>query len=189
MSETPSPTSGARPSPAGSSGSSTPDPSPTSTGPPTSPAGSSGSSSDKVPSRGMERSSSSGGAALKTERGTTSISSSVVAKIAALATQEIPGVQALGKTLSRTFGSIRSKVPGAAAATAQGVSVEVGERQAAVDIDIVCYYGQSIVETADAIRQNVIERIEGMTGLEVVEVNINIDDLHIDDGDNESRVE
>ena len=42
------------------------------------------------------------------------------------------------------------------------MSVEVGERQAAVDIDIVCYYGHSIVETADAIRQNVIERIEGL---------------------------
>ncbi len=149
------------------------------------------SSSQRVPSRSGERSPSSGGAALKTEHGTTSISSSVVAKIAALATQEIPGVQALGKSLSRTFGSIRSKVPGASAATSQGVSVEVGERQAAVDIDIVCYYGQSIVETADAIRQNVIERIEGMTGLEVVEVNINIDDLHIDsDGaDGDSRVE
>jgi uncharacterized alkaline shock family protein YloU len=161
----------------------------------TSPAGSStspaGAPSGKAPSRSMERSPSSGGAALKTEHGTTSISSSVVAKIAALATQEIPGVQALGKSLSRTFGSIRSKVPGASAATAQGVSVEVGERQAAVDIDIVCYYGQSIVETADAIRQNVIERIEGMTGLEVVEVNINVDDLHIDsdDADGDSRVE
>jgi uncharacterized alkaline shock family protein YloU len=169
-----------------------------STAPPmstTSPTGSStsptGSSAGKAPSRSMERSPASGGASLKTEHGTTSISSSVVAKIAALATQEIPGVQAMGKSLSRTFGSIRSKVPGASAATDQGVSVEVGERQAAVDIDIVCYYGQSIVETADAIRQNVIERIEGMTGLEVVEVNINVDDLHIDsDGaDGDSRVE
>jgi uncharacterized alkaline shock family protein YloU len=162
-----------------------------STAPPTSATSATGSSSGRSQSRSMERTPSSGGAALKTEHGTTSISSSVVAKIAALATQEIPGVQALGKSLSRTFGSIRSKVPGASAATAQGVSVEVGERQAAVDIDIVCYYGQSIVETADAIRQNVIERIEGMTGLEVVEVNINVDDLHIDsdDADGDSRVE
>ena len=125
-----------------------------------------------------------GGAALTSEHGTTSISSSVVAKIAAMSTQEIPGVQAMGKSMSRAFGAIRSKVPGASPATAQGVSVEVGERQAAIDIDIVCYYGQSIVETADAIRQNVIERIEGMTGLEVVEVNISVDDLYIEsDGD------
>jgi uncharacterized alkaline shock family protein YloU len=139
----------------------------------------------------LERSGGGGGAALKSEHGTTSISSSVVAKIAALSAQEIPGVQAMGKTVTRAFGAIRSKVPGASPATTQGVSVEVGERQAAIDIDIVCYYGQSIVETADAIRQNVIERIEGMTGLEVVEVNVSVDDLYIEsDGEDQgSRVE
>ena len=148
-------------------------------------------SADRPSSRSVERSGSGGGAALQSEHGTTSISSSVVAKIAALSTQEIPGVQAMGKSVTRAFGAIRSKVPGASPATAQGVSVEVGERQAAIDIDIVCYYGQSIVETADAIRQNVIERIEGMTSLEVVEVNISVDDLYIEsDGDDQgSRVE
>jgi uncharacterized alkaline shock family protein YloU len=128
----------------------------------------------------------------QTGRGTTSISSSVVAKIAGLAAQEIPGVQAMGKSMTRALGALRSKVPGGTAATTQGVSVEVGERQAAIDIDIVAYYGQSIVDTADAIRQNVIDRIEGMTGLEVVEVNVSVDDLYIpsddDDVNQESRV-
>ncbi len=146
----------------------------------------------RAPSQSVERSAGSG-AALQTEHGTTSISSTVVAKIAGLATQEIPGVQAMGKSLTRAFGSIRSKVPGGGtSATTQGVSVEVGERQAAVDIDIVAYYGQSIVETADAIRQNVIDQIESMTGLEVVEVNVSVDDLYIpsdgSDDAQESRV-
>ncbi len=145
------------------------------------------------PARGgsLERPSQGGGAALKTEHGVTSISSSVVAKIAGLATQEIPGVQAMGKSMSRAFGSLRAKVPGGTASQSQGVSVEVGERQAAVDIDIVAYYGASIVETSDAIRENVIDRIESMTGLDVVEVNISVDDLYIDgDGDSQgSRVE
>ena len=130
----------------------------------------------------LERSSQRG-AALQSEQGTTSISSSVVAKIAGLATQEIPGVQAMGKTMARTFGSFKAKLPGASESTEQGVSVEVGERQAAVDIDIVAYYGESIVETATAIRENVIDRIESMTGLEVVEVNVNVDDLYVGDGD------
>jgi uncharacterized alkaline shock family protein YloU len=141
------------------------------------------------PSKSLDKQS---GGALHTEHGTTTIASSVVAKIAALATQEIPGVQAMGKSLSRTFGSIRAKVPGASQAGTQGVSVEVGERQAAVDIDIVVEYGHSIVEVAEAIRQNVIERIEGMTGLEVVEVNVGVDDLYLegsDDDDEGSRVE
>jgi uncharacterized alkaline shock family protein YloU len=155
------------------------------------PSGRQSSGESKRPSTSVERSSQSGGAALQTEHGVTTIASSVVAKIAGLATQEIPGVQAMGKTLVRTFGSIRSKIPGGGSASSQGVSVEVGERQAAVDIDIVAYYGQSIVETANAIRENVIERIESMTGLEVVEVNVNVDDLYLEsDGDGQdSRVE
>ena len=148
-------------------------------------------SRSSTPGMSVERSN--GGdtsAPLQTERGTTSISSSVVAKIAGLAAQEIPGVQAMGKSMTRALGALRSKVPGGSAATTQGVSVEVGERQAAIDIDIVAYYGQSIVETAEAIRRNVIDRIEGMTGLEVVEVNVSVDDLHIssDEDDTESRV-
>lgn len=132
------------------------------------------------PSSAIQRSSQNGRAALQSEHGVTTIASSVVAKIAALAAQEIPGVQAMGKSMSRTFGAIKSKIPGGSAASAQGVSVEVGERQAAVDIDIVAYYGQSILETANAIRENVIDRVEAMTGLEVVEVNIAVDDLYID---------
>ena len=144
--------------------------------------------SGSQPGRGgsLERSSQAG-AALQSEHGTTSISSSVVAKIAALATQEIPGVQSMGKSLTRAFGSLKAKIPGGSPSACQGVSVEVGERQAAVDIDIVAYYGQSIVETADAIRENVIDRIEGMTGLEVVEVNVSVDDLYIEGDSDDSQ--
>ncbi|MDE3202917.1 MAG: Asp23/Gls24 family envelope stress response protein [Acidobacteriota bacterium] len=154
---------------------------------------SSGGSGGSGPGRSssLERSSP-GGAALRTDQGTTTIASSVVAKIAGLATQEIPGVQAMGKGMARTLGALRQKIPGGAtAATTQGVSVEVGERQTAIDIDIVAYYGQSIVDTADAIRENVIDRIESMTGLEVVEVNVSVDDLYIEGDDRvpESRVE
>jgi uncharacterized alkaline shock family protein YloU len=145
----------------------------------------SGSASEPGASEGrsVARRESDSGSQLVTERGTTTISSSVVAKIAALATQEIPGVQAMGKTLSRTMGALRARIPGASQAADQGVTVEVGERQAAVDLDIVCHYGQSIVEVTEAIRENVIDRIEGMTGLEVVEVNINVNDLYLESED------
>ena len=73
----------------------------------------------------------------------------------------------------------------------RGVSVEVGEREAAVDLDLVTWYGQSIVEVSKAVRSNVIDRIEAMTGLKVVEVNINVDDVHVegDDDEPESRVQ
>ena len=74
----------------------------------------------------------------------------------------------------------------------QGVAVEVGERQAAIDLDVVTYYGQSIVEVTEAIRSNVIDRVESMTGLEVVEVNIAVADLHVEgepEEPKESRVQ
>ncbi len=121
-------------------------------------------------------------AELKTEHGQTRIADGVVAKIAGMATREIPGVQAMGKGLARTFGSLRTRV-GASEdnLSTQGVSVEVGERQAAVDLDIVTYYGQSIADIAEAVRRNVIERIQRMTGLEVTEVNIMVDDLYVED--------
>ncbi|PZR85737.1 MAG: Asp23/Gls24 family envelope stress response protein [Candidatus Nephthysia bennettiae] len=127
-------------------------------------------------------------AALETERGNTRIADGVVVKIAGLAAREIPGVQEMGKGFARSMGGvmggIRSRVPGSTSDStpdaAQGVSVEVGEREAAVDLDIVTYYGQSIVEVTEAVRRNVIERIESMTGLQVTEVNIMVDDLYVE---------
>ena len=55
-----------------------------------------------------------------------------------------------------------------------------GEREAAIDLDVVTWYGQSIVDVSDAIRRNVVERVQGMTGLTVVEVNINVDDVYVE---------
>ncbi len=120
-------------------------------------------------------------ARLKTDRGTTQIADLVVAKIASLATREIPGVYTLGRGLARAIAGIRSRIPGSSTETStKGVSVEVGERQTAVDIDVVAEYGQDLVEVTESVRANVIERIEAMTGLEVVEVNITVDDLHLE---------
>ena len=51
---------------------------------------------------------------------------------------------------------------------------------------MVVEYGVSIVEVSDAIRRNIIEQIEGTTGLEVVEVNINVTDVHLPDDDSDA---
>jgi uncharacterized alkaline shock family protein YloU len=120
-----------------------------------------------------------GSSQLQTAKGRTSIADSVVAKIAGLAAREVSGVHDMGKGAARTFGTIRQKLPGAAstAGVAQGVSVEVGERQAAIDLDVVCDYGVSIVDVTEAVRQNVIGSVERMTGLEVTEVNVFVDDV------------
>ncbi|MFJ1767626.1 Asp23/Gls24 family envelope stress response protein [Amycolatopsis sp. NPDC088138] len=120
-----------------------------------------------------------GDGALVTTEGATSIADVVVQKIAGLATREIPGVHALGGGAARAFSAIRERIPGATASAGQGVSVEVGEKQAAVDLQIVVEYGVSIADLSRSVRRNVITAVEQMTGLEVVEVNINVGDLHL----------
>ena len=111
--------------------------------------------------------------------GHTTIADIVVQKIAGLATREISGVYALGGGASRAFGALRERIPGASASSGQGVDVEVGERQAAADLSIVVEYGVAIGELSKAVRRNVTTAIERMTGLEVVEVNIHVNDVHI----------
>ena len=99
-----------------------------------------------------------GGGVLATEHGRTLIANSVVAKIVAMATREIGGVYEMGAGATRMMGTLRDRVPGARASVAQGVRVEVGEMQAAADIDLVLEYGVVIPDLADAVRRNVIRR-------------------------------
>lgn len=129
---------------------------------------------------------------LATEHGKTSIADSVVAKIAGLGAREVSGVHNMGTGAARLVGTLREKLPVGASTpiASQGVSVEVGERQAAVDLDIVMEYGVSIPDVAQSVRDNVIDRVEGMTGLEVTEVNVSVDDVWLgDEQDEEPRVQ
>src|SRR5919202_5467175 len=83
---------------------------------------------------------------LQTERGGTRIEDSVVSKIAGIAAQEVDGVRMGGGT-SQAIGGILSSVTGAGG-QARGVSVEVGEVEAALDITLTVEYGKSIPQIA-----------------------------------------
>lgn len=123
-------------------------------------------------------------------RGRTSIADVVVVKIAGMAAREVPGVHDLGGSLSRTLGAVRERVPGGRPNVGRGVKVEVGERQTALDLALVVEYGVQIPAVARDVRENVIQAVERMTGLEVVEVNVAIDDVHLpDDDEGDARVE
>ena len=126
---------------------------------------------------------------LQTSKGNTTIADSVVQKIAGVSAREVSGVYALGGGAARTIGAIRERIPGSSQSVGQGVAVEVGERQAAIDLDLVTEYGLSIVDLSRAVRRNVIEAVEGMTGLEVTEVNVLVNDIHLltDDAQQEGR--
>ena len=116
-------------------------------------------------------------APLASDKGKTSIADGVVTKVAGIAAREVPGVYALGGGASRALGSVTQRV-GIGDERTQGVSVEVGEVEAAVDLTIVIEYGESIPQVAEQLRDNVSKRIENITGLKVTEVNVTVNDLH-----------
>lgn len=128
---------------------------------------------------------------LETERGNTTIADTVVTKVASIAAREVRGVHNLGGGVTRAVGTVTQAV-GIGDERNQGVSVEVGEREAAVDVTVVVEFGESVPQVSKAIRDNVIKRIEGITGLSVTEVNVAVNDLHFpgdDQPDRPARVE
>ncbi|MCC3298168.1 Asp23/Gls24 family envelope stress response protein [Arthrobacter caoxuetaonis] len=116
---------------------------------------------------------------LHTPRGDTTIEETVVQKLAGIATREVPGVAAMGNAARRAFSAVTDRIPGSQTNVSNGVSVEKGERQTAIDVSIVVEYGYSIVEVSQGIRRNVIRSVENATGLEVLEVNVNVTDVQL----------
>ena len=109
--------------------------------------------------------------------GRTVISEAAVAKVAGIAARSVPGVYSLGTGPSRALGAIRDAV--GSADHAAGVRVEVGETQVAVDIDLVAVYGTPLQALADQVRATVYSAVEELVGLEVIEVNIEINDVYV----------
>ncbi|MFI1841674.1 Asp23/Gls24 family envelope stress response protein [Streptomyces microflavus] len=118
-------------------------------------------------------------------RGRTTIADGVVEKVAGMAARDVVGVHAMGSGLSRTFGAVRDRVPGGTKSVTRGVKAEVGESQAALDLEIVVDYGVAISDVARDVRENVVAAVERMTGLEVVEVNIAVSDVKLPDEDDD----
>jgi len=119
--------------------------------------------------------------------GRTTIAESVVAKVAGIAAREVPGVHALGGGGARALGVIRDVVN--APDLTQGVKVEVGETQVAADITIVVDYPAPIQEVAENVRTAVAGAITHLIGLQVVEVNVEVNDVHLpeDGGDTDAE--
>lgn len=136
--------------------------------------------------RTSSRTSTETGLTLETPQGITTIADGVVAKLAGQAVREVTGVASMGKSFRRLLGRVS---PGEESLT-QGVNVEVGKKECAVDVVIMVMYGHPIPTLAQEVRENVIAQVENHTGLTVKEVNIEVDDMVFeDDAPNSSRVE
>jgi uncharacterized alkaline shock family protein YloU len=127
------------------------------------------------------------GAPLQTEKGTTKIADAVVAKIAGIAAREVDGVHDL--KASGTGGQVSdlaTRITGGDE-RGSGVTVDVGEREAAVELGMTTRYQVNIPKVAEAVRQNIISRVQSMTGLTVTEVNITVSDLFFPEDEQAAR--
>jgi len=114
------------------------------------------------------------------------IGDAVVAKIAGIAAQEVEKVQmgggaaaAVGGFLESVTGSVTGGSSAGGGSPTRGVSVEVGEEEAAVGLTMALEYGVPIPQTTEQVRRNVVNRIENLTGLSVKEVNITVTDVQL----------
>jgi len=105
-------------------------------------------------------------------KGEVRVSNEIVARIAQIAAKEVEGVAEFSSNPIRWLNFLGLTPPN------QGVKVEVGTREVAVDIDIAVEYGSRIPDIVKNLRKNVSQRITEMTGLDVVELNIRVNDLH-----------
>ena len=105
----------------------------------------------------------------ETGLGTIRVADEVVSIIAGLATTEVEGIAGMSGGLSCCIAEILGLKN-----FSKGVKVEVGEKEASVDLYIIVKYGIRIPEVALAAQENVKRAIEAMTGLTVVEVNVHV---------------
>lgn len=97
----------------------------------------------------------------------------VIKKIAGIATEGVEGVLALSGGL---IGNITDRFRNNADKT-KGIDAEVGQKQVALDLNVVCEYGKNVPRIFDAVIEKVSDAMMEMTGLEVVEINMHVEDV------------
>jgi uncharacterized alkaline shock family protein YloU len=104
-----------------------------------------------------------------TEEGTVKISDEVVSIIAGLAASEVKGVAGMsGGIVGGIAEFVGKKSP------SKGIKVEVGEKEAAIDVYVIVEFGIRIPEVAHEIQRNIKKAVESMTGLSVIEINVHV---------------
>lgn len=97
----------------------------------------------------------------------------VVKKIAGIAVSEIPGILGLS---GNAIANLTDKFTSGSNPT-KGISAEVGTKQVAIDLDVIGEYGRNIAQVFDDATKKVAAEVKNMTGLDVVEFNMNVDDI------------
>ena len=109
------------------------------------------------------------------ELGSIKITDEVVAIIAGIAAMDVPGVSSMSGGIANGIAEALGRKN-----LSKGVKVEVGEKEAAIDLYIIVEYGYRIPEIAWNIQEKVKKSVEAMTGLNVIEVNIHVQGVNFE---------
>jgi uncharacterized alkaline shock family protein YloU len=113
------------------------------------------------------------------ERGTTTVPTPVIEKIATLAVREVPGVHDF---------AARETAAGSSWSVAEGgddgertLAIEVDGRSATVTLHLVIEYGFAVHSVTEKVRTKVISALENLFSLDITAVDIVIDDIHLEE--------
>lgn len=135
-----------------------------------SPASAAGASSTAEPNEGR--------VAAAVVKGRIKVADDVVEKVATLAVMEVPGVAGLAGEPERGADQRRGADQGRDGGR-RGLRVVVDDRQVAIDIGIVVWYGHVIMDVAGEVKANVAGAVSRMAGLRVTEVNVTVEDVRM----------
>jgi uncharacterized alkaline shock family protein YloU len=100
-----------------------------------------------------------------------------VAVITGLAATEVEGVAGMSGGVAGGIAEMLGRRN-----LSRGVKVDVGEREAAIDLFVIVDYGVRIPDVALRVQENVKQAIESMTGLAVIEVNVHVQGVSFAEG-------
>ena len=109
-----------------------------------------------------------------TDKGSVKISNDVVAIIAGVAATEVNGVVGMSGGITGGISELLGMK-----SLSKGVKVEVGEKDATIDIFLIVEYGSNIAQIGREVQEKVKSTVENMTGLCVISVNVNIQGVSI----------
>ena len=112
------------------------------------------------------------------------IANEVVSIVAGLAATEVEGVAGMSGGIAGGIAEMLGRKN-----LSKGVKVEVGDKETAVDLFVIIEYGSSIPDVAWRIQDNVRQAIEGMTGLDVIEINVHVQGVHFAEEEEEPEVQ
>jgi uncharacterized alkaline shock family protein YloU len=112
-------------------------------------------------------------------KGRIDVADEVVEKVAGLAAIEVEGVADVGGDFARAIESVRERIGVGHKRGDQGIKARIQGREVAIDVTIMIEYGHVVIEVARKVQTNVAVQTNRMLGLNVVEVNVNVDDVRM----------